>query len=103
MDKAESTYLNKAKGFNCTEEENAIALNSLRRKSWLALRSKVDEQTADPVLMSKLRGLFEDKFRYDDQGIPRVWKPDDDIDTFFSKARNDTLALIPVYARIEAL
>lgn len=101
LEKAESTYMSKAKGFNCTEEENAIALNSLRRKSWLALRSKVDEQTADPVLMSKLRGLFEDKFRYDDQGIPRVWKPDDDIDGFYSKARNDTLALIPVYARIE--
>ncbi|CEH16881.1 protein sey1 [Ceraceosorus bombacis] len=98
---AEAAYLEKAKSFNCTDEENAVALSSLRRKSWQALRAKIDEQTADAVLSIKLRSVFEDRFRYDDEGVPRVWKPDDDIDGVFRKARDETLALIPVYARIE--
>lgn len=101
LDKAEAVYLAKAKSFDCSDEENVAALSALRRKSWLALRAKVDEQTADPVLMSKLRNIFEERFRYDDEGIPRVWKPDDDIDGFFSKARNETLSLIPIYSKIE--
>lgn len=76
-------------GFNCTEEENKAALTTLRRKSWLALRSKIDEQTSDSLLMSKLRGTFEEKFRYDDAGVPRVWRPDDDIDGIFRKSRDE--------------
>lgn len=41
------------------------------------------------MLLLKLRSKFEDKFRYDDQGLPKVWKPEDDIDTHFKKARED--------------
>ena len=32
---------------------------------------------------------FEDKFRYDEQGVPRIWKPSDDIDGMFKSARDD--------------
>ncbi|KZP19790.1 root hair defective 3 GTP-binding protein [Athelia psychrophila] len=100
LDKAESTYLAKAKSFNCTDEENSTALATLRKRAWLALRAKVDEQTADAVILSKLRGHFEERFRYDDQGVPRVWKPEDDIDGAFKKARDLTLELIPLYSKI---
>lgn len=53
--------------------------------------------------MSKLRSVFEDRFRYDDEGVPRVWKPDDDIDGLFRIARDETLNLIPIYSKIEPL
>lgn len=88
LGKAEETYLTKAKSFDCTDEENNLALAVLRRRAWLALRSKVDEQTADTTLIGKLRVRFEDKFRYDENGVPRVWKPGDDIDTAFRQARD---------------
>ena len=101
LEQAETTYLRKAKSFNCTDEENEAALKSLGRKSWLSLRAKVDEQTADSVLSAKLRSKFEDRFRYDKEGVPRVWKPEDDMDGAFREARDETLALIPLYARIE--
>ncbi|SPO21462.1 probable Protein SEY1 [Ustilago trichophora] len=100
LEQAEATYLRKAKSFNCTDEENETALLALRRKSWLSLRAKIDEQTADTVLAAKLRNSFEDRFRYDEAGVPRVWKPEDDIDSAFRKARDETLALIPLYAKI---
>jgi hypothetical protein len=32
---------------------------------------------------------FEEKFRYDDKGLPKVWKPEDDIDSYFKKARDE--------------
>lgn len=76
-------------GFNCTEEENNTALSLLRKRAWLSLRSVVDEQTADTVMLIKLKLAFEDKFRYDKDGVPRVWKPEDDIDSAFRVAKEE--------------
>ena len=116
LDKAVATYLAKAKsvflpipqievhahpqyspGFNCTDEENTASLITLRRRAWLALRAKVDEQTSDTNILSKLRATFEERFRYDENGVPRVWKPEDDIDVAFRKARDQVRNYISVY------
>ncbi|KAJ7121271.1 RHD3/Sey1 [Mycena crocata] len=101
LGKAEASYLAKATSFNCTEEENASSLAALRRRAWQALRAKIDEQTAEPVMLGKLRGHFEERFRYDEMGVPRVWKPEDDIDGAFKKAKDETLDLIPLYSKIQ--
>ncbi|KAJ7347098.1 RHD3/Sey1 [Mycena albidolilacea] len=101
LEKAEASYLAKATSFDCTEEENAGSLAALRRRAWQALRAKIDEQTAEPVILSKLRGHFEERFRYDEMGVPRVWKPEDDIDGAFKKAKDETLDLVPLYSNIQ--
>ncbi|KAH9892645.1 root hair defective 3 GTP-binding protein [Cubamyces lactineus] len=101
LEKAEASYLGKAKSFDCTEEEITTALATLRKRAWLALRAKIDEQTADPVFLGKLRTYFEERFRYDENGVPRVWRPDDDIDGAFRKAKEQTLELIPLYWKIK--
>lgn len=88
-------------GFNSTEEENTKSIAILRRRAWTAFRTKVDEQTADPVILGRLRTHFEERFRYDQDGVPRVWKPDDDIDSAFKKAKDQTLELVPLYAKIK--
>lgn len=99
-------------GFNCTDQENAASLKALRRRSWLALRAKIDEQTSDANILTKLRGNFEERFRYDDNGVPRVRKPEDDIDTAYRKARDQVkfplvldicLALISWHVRPSSL
>ncbi|KAI0297208.1 protein SEY1 [Multifurca ochricompacta] len=99
--RSEASYLTKARSFDCTEEENDEALTTLRHRAWAALRVKIDEQTADAAILTKLRTYFEERFRYDEQGVPRVWKPDDDIDGAFKKAKDVTLELISLYAKIE--
>jgi protein SEY1 len=87
-------------GFDCTDEENDQAIATLRQRAWAALRAKIDEQTVDTAILTKLRTYFEERFRYDEQGVPRVWKPDDDIDGAFTKAKDVTLELISLYAKI---
>jgi hypothetical protein len=86
--------------FHCTEEETSTSIGTLRKRAWQALIIKVKEHTADAALLAKLRASFEDSFRYDAQGVPRVWRPEDDIDGVFKKARDATLDLIPLYAKI---
>ncbi|GAA6002408.1 hypothetical protein JCM10207_001105 [Rhodosporidiobolus poonsookiae] len=101
LGKAEEAYVKKATSFNSTSVETEAALTLLRRRAWLALRTKLEEHTAEAALLVKLKLVFEDKFRYDDQGTPRVWKPEDDIDSIFRRARDSTLELIPLYAEIK--
>ncbi len=83
-------------GFNCTEEENTLAVAALRRRAWQALRAKIDEQTADAVILGKLRAHFEERFRYDENGVPRVWKPEDDIDGAFKVAKDEVRILCSI-------
>ncbi|KZP11507.1 RHD3-domain-containing protein [Athelia psychrophila] len=100
LEECESTYLANAKSCHCAAEENSTALATLRKRAWLALRAKVDEQTADDAILSKLRGHFEMRFRYDEHGALRVWKPQDDIDGAFKRARDQTLELFQLYSKI---
>ncbi|KAF1797154.1 RHD3/Sey1 [Mucor lusitanicus] len=96
------TTLNKiAKSFNSSDAEVQESIADLRLQAWIVLRKKVDEELADTMLLLKLRSRFEEKFRYDDHGLPRVWKPEDDIDSFFKRAKEDTLTLIALFAKID--
>ncbi|KAI9305421.1 RHD3/Sey1 [Cunninghamella echinulata] len=101
VENGQRTLVQKAKSFNSTDEELEESVLNLKREAWLVLRKKVDEELADNMLLLKLRSKFEEKFRYDDHGLPRVWKPEDDIDAFFKVARDDTLTLIPLFAKID--
>lgn len=76
-------------GFGCTNDENNEALATLSTRTWLSLRRKLEEQTSDANLLSTLRGAFEERFRYDESGVPRVWKPEDDLEGLFMKAKED--------------
>ncbi|KIL65297.1 hypothetical protein M378DRAFT_125777 [Amanita muscaria Koide BX008] len=100
LTQAEEMYTVKANSFNCTEEENTTSLAELRRRTWQALRAKIDEQVTEPWMLGKLRSYFEERFRYDKTGVPRVWKPSDDIKNVFKGAKEETLALVPLYAKI---
>ena len=103
---AESSYLRKAQselsryncltkteqdveGFESTEEEKTSAIASLKVGAWAALRSKINEQMTDSTMLVKLKLAFEDRFRYDAEGVPRIWRPTDDIDAIFRKARDE--------------
>ncbi|CEP07813.1 hypothetical protein [Parasitella parasitica] len=91
----------KAKSFDSSEEEIVESIADLKRQTWIVLRKKVDEELAENLLLLKLRNRFEEKFRYDDKGLPKVWQPEDDIDSYFKKARDETLLLIKIFSKVD--
>ena len=99
VDEAEKRFTERAKSYDASAEEVEIGLWRLRRRSWGVLRAKIEEETMEGNLLMKLRENFEDRFRYDENGVPRIWRPTDDIDGLFAKARDHTLTLIPLLAR----
>jgi hypothetical protein len=96
---AETRFIERAKSFNASEDEIEVGLWRLRRKSWGVLRAKVDEEVMEGNILLKLRENFEDKFRYDEAGVPRIWRPTDDIEGMYTKAKESTLTLIPLLSR----
>lgn len=96
---AERRFTDRATSFDASVDEVDVGLWRLRRKSWLALRGKVEEEMMEGNLLLKLRENFEDKFRYDEAGVPRIWRPTDDIEGIYTKARESTLTLIPLLSR----
>lgn len=99
VSEAESRFVERAKSFDASNEEMEVGLWRLRRKSWIGLREKVDEEVMEGNILLKLRENFEDKFRYDEAGVPRIWRPTDDIEGVYTKARESTLTLIPLLSR----
>ncbi|KAI9689340.1 MAG: Dynamin-like GTPase that mediates homotypic ER fusion [Bathelium mastoideum] len=98
---AEERFTDRAKSFDASPEEVEVGLWRLRRKSWAALRAKLDEELMEGNLLLKLRENFEDKFRYDAEGVPRIWRPTDDIEGLYMAARQATLQLIPLLAKFK--
>lgn len=96
---AERRFTDRASSFDASLEEVDVGLWRLRRKSWGVLRAKIDEEMMEGNLLLKLRENFEDKFRYDDAGVPRIWRPTDDIEGIYTRARESTLTLIPLLSR----
>ncbi|KAF2840351.1 protein sey1 [Patellaria atrata CBS 101060] len=101
VQEAESRFTERAASFDASPEEVEVGLWRLRRKSWGVLRSKVDEEVMEGNILLKLRENFEDRFRYDEQGVPRIWRPTDDIESVYTKAREHTLRLIPLLSRFK--
>lgn len=100
---AETRFLERAQSFDASQDEKDVGLWRLRRKSWGALRAKIDEEVMEGNILLKLRENFEDKFRYDDSGVPRIWRPTDDIEGAYTKARESTLTLIPLLSRFRLI
>lgn len=96
---AEVRFAERAKSFDATNEEVEVGTWRLRRKSWTALREKIEDEVMEGNILLKLRENFEDKFRYDEAGVPRIWRPSDDIEGIYTKARESTLTLIPLLSR----
>ncbi|TVY55667.1 Protein sey1 [Lachnellula cervina] len=96
---AETRFVERAKSFDASQDEIDVGLWRLRRKSWGVLRAKIDEEVMEGNILLKLRENFEDKFRYDEAGVPRIWRPTDDIEGMYTKAKESTLTLIPLLSR----
>ncbi|KAF2861207.1 root hair defective 3 GTP-binding protein [Piedraia hortae CBS 480.64] len=99
VSQAETRFTDRARSLDAGPDEVEVGLWRLRRKSWGALRGKIDEELMEGNLLLKLRENFEDKFRYDEEGVPRLWRPTDDIEGIYTRARESTLQLIPLLSR----
>jgi len=100
---AEEALQRKARVFELEPDEHSELITNLQRQGWILLTMKIQEESVDGLILYKLLNRFEERFQRDERGLPRVWKPNDDIDTPFRKARDETVNLIPIYTHINTV
>ncbi|KAK6330499.1 Dynamin-like GTPase that mediates homotypic ER fusion [Orbilia brochopaga] len=93
-----SVFTQRSTALNATEQENEQAVYNLKKRAWRVLRSILDEETKEQSLITRLMGYFDKDFRYDEHGVPRVWKAGEDIEGIFAKSKETVLKLIPELA-----
>ncbi|KAI0223813.1 Dynamin-like GTPase that mediates homotypic ER fusion [Massospora cicadina] len=92
----------RAEAFELSPEEVRSRVADVRVRAWEVLVVKVKEEVAsEAMLLAKLRQSLEEKFRYDSEGLPRVWLPEDDIDTHFKLGKAEARNLLPLLSRID--
>jgi len=95
------TYKTLIQGYECTEQETENNVKAIRKNGWNVFSNLIAEETTDNILLVHLREKFEEVFRYDKSGLPRIWNNNDDIDSFFKKAKDEALALISLFTFID--
>ncbi|RKP34552.1 RHD3/Sey1 [Dimargaris cristalligena] len=90
-----------AQGLDVPKPELDRLIGQFRLTSWEALYTRIREETSDQMMLVRLRTCLEDRFRYDEQGIPRVWRPGDDIDGQFGVAKESMAKVIPLFSKID--
>jgi hypothetical protein len=102
VDEAEAKLAERASRYSVADEELVQCVSLLRRNAWDGFMKKIADETSDNLMMVKLKNRLDEKFRYDEHGLPRVWKPEDDMDSFFQTANDEALKLIPLFSAIES-
>ncbi|KAK9370849.1 RHD3/Sey1 [Lipomyces kononenkoae] len=85
-------------GLGGTADEVAIEICQIKMEVWKVLYRKMREYSKPDSVLLRLREYFEDRFKYDAKGVPRVWKPSDDISEVYSEALKSTMLLLPLFA-----
>lgn len=81
-----------------TKNENLETYKKIRSNAWIALNSMVHDYLKEDTVVSILRERFENKFRYDENDSPKLWKNEEEIDKCFRLAKEHTLEVLNVLA-----
>jgi len=88
-------FLSKSRALNATSDENARAIYTMKKRAWRVLRIVLDEETRENHILGRLMANFDNKFRYDEKGVPRVWRAGEDIEGEYKSAKDNVQEHIP--------
>ncbi|KAI8621125.1 RHD3/Sey1 [Chytriomyces sp. MP71] len=91
----------RGQGFEATGDEIEGYKTSVRWQTWVGLLETLKTETADDKMLARLKATFESRFRYDEQGVPRLWNLDDPIEAIFSLSMDEADKSLNVYAKMD--
>ncbi|SCU80792.1 LADA_0B09560g1_1 [Lachancea dasiensis] len=79
-----------------SDENNKKVYQQIRSKAWRSLHEIVHENLSDDNIVSTLRERFENKFRFDENDSPRLWKNEEEINTAYRVAKEHAFEVLDV-------
>lgn len=83
-------------GVGATEKVNKLAADVLEFQSWQALHDVIRKYISKDNLINILKERFDDKFRYDQNGLPRLYQNAKELESTFGEAKNHAMKLFPI-------
>lgn len=76
------------------KEGNDLLHLKIMKMIWKKYDVLVHDFINEDTVSRILRNVFEDKFKFDDKGLPIVWKDFNQLDSRFNKSKEETLKLL---------
>lgn len=83
-------------GLGTNDEMNADVANKLIFKSWSAFYALIHNYVSKDNVFTILKDRFEDKFRYDNNGLPRMFEKSHEVEVCFSEAKDYAMKALPI-------
>ena len=96
-----SLYKSKLSDFELSHQDLSDSLDQFKVLIWNKLIELIKSNTQDVHMMDRLRSCFESLFKYDEKGIPRVWKAGQDVESIFTRAKESTEKAFENWSRMK--
>ncbi|KAI3404536.2 SEY1 [Candida oxycetoniae] len=81
---------------NTSQEENEKAMNKFKFLSWNAFYEIIHKLIYKEKVVEQLQSKFDDKFRYDNKGLPRMFQDSKELENVFGIAKEYALRILPI-------
>lgn len=75
---------------------NEIAVRTFTFKSWELFDSLIHKYISKENLLNILKDRFDDKFRYDDNGVPKLYQNAHELEASFGDAKSHAMKAFPI-------
>ena len=84
-----------------TTDANDKTEHTLKRNAWSFLDHTVHGYLTEDNVVDIMRNVFNDKFRYDDDGMPKFWKNEAEVDASYRLAKSQALSVLDALAIVK--
>lgn len=74
-------------GLGIDEDTTKLSVEKIKFKGWVKFYDTVHDKLSKENILTKLKERFDDKFRYDQDGIPRLYKSEGELDESYHAAK----------------
>lgn len=83
-------------GLGTTDEQNKQALDRFQFKSWTMFYESMHKLISKEKLLVLLQDRFDDVFRYDENGLPKLYLNEADLEKTFTESKQHALKVLPI-------
>ena len=83
-------------GLGTSLPANIGAINKLKYKSWVSFYDLIHKYISKDNVLNLLKDRFDDKFRYDENGLPRLYQNGHELEKSFNESKLHALDILPV-------
>lgn len=83
-------------GLGTSNESNNLVIECFNFRSWCSLHEVIHRYISKDSVLNQLKERFDDKFRYDAEGLPKLYDNAIDLERSFHEAKDHALKALPI-------